>query len=65
MSNGDFSISPCLTQSFGSALNIVASSPDTNDEVVRKYKGKAKVSNLEDKKKGAKLEEVNVMRNTK
>ena len=34
----DFSISLCLTQSFGSALNIVASSPDTNDEVVRKYK---------------------------
>ena len=40
----DFSISLCLTQSFDSALNIVASSPDTNDEVVRKYK-KAK-SNL-------------------
>ena len=28
-------------------------------------KGKTKVSNLEDKKKGAKLEEVNFMHNTK
>ena len=41
---GDFSLSLCLAQSLGSAFNIVASSPDTHDEVVRKYK-KAK-SNL-------------------
>ena len=42
--DGDFSFSLCLAQSFGSAFNIVASSLDTHDEVVRKYK-KAK-SNL-------------------
>ncbi|KAI9119984.1 hypothetical protein K1719_008953 [Acacia pycnantha] len=41
---GDFSFALCLAQSFGSAFNIVASSLDTHDEVVRKYK-KAK-SNL-------------------
>ncbi|KAI9120017.1 hypothetical protein K1719_008986 [Acacia pycnantha] len=41
---GDFSFALCLAQSFGSASNIVASSLDTHDEVVRKYK-KAK-SNL-------------------
>ena len=32
----DFSL--CLAQSFGSAFNIGASSLDTHDEVVRKYK---------------------------
>ena len=32
----DFSL--CLAQSFGSAFNIVASSLDTHDEAVRKYK---------------------------
>ncbi|KAI9120034.1 hypothetical protein K1719_009003 [Acacia pycnantha] len=35
---GDFSFALCLAQSFGSAFNIVASSLDTHDEVVRKYK---------------------------
>ncbi|XP_054797492.1 uncharacterized protein LOC129302597 [Prosopis cineraria] len=35
---GDFSFSLCLAQSFGSAFNIVASSLDTYDQVVRKYK---------------------------
>ncbi|KAI9120049.1 hypothetical protein K1719_009018 [Acacia pycnantha] len=35
---GDFSFSLCLAQSFGSASNIVASSLDTHDQVVRKYK---------------------------
>ena len=41
--DGDFSFSLCLAQSFGSAFNIVASSLDTHDETVRKYK-KAKSS---------------------
>ena len=36
--DGDFSFSLCLAQSFGSAFNIGASSLDTHDEVVRKYK---------------------------
>ena len=44
--HGDFFISICLTQSFGSALNIVASSPDTNVGVVRKYKAKPNLIGL-------------------
>ncbi|XP_028764669.1 heavy metal-associated isoprenylated plant protein 41-like isoform X1 [Neltuma alba] len=35
---GDFSFSLSLAQSFGSGFNIVASSLDTYDQVVRKYK---------------------------
>ncbi|XP_054799200.1 heavy metal-associated isoprenylated plant protein 41-like [Prosopis cineraria] len=34
---GDFSFSLCLAQSFGSAVNIVASSLDTFEQLLRKY----------------------------
>ncbi|XP_054796999.1 heavy metal-associated isoprenylated plant protein 41-like [Prosopis cineraria] len=34
---GDFSFSLCLAQSFGSAVNIIASSLDTYDQLLRKY----------------------------
>ncbi|GAV59633.1 DUF2431 domain-containing protein [Cephalotus follicularis] len=51
---GDFSFSLCLANSFACATNICASSLDTYDEVIKKYK-KAK-SNLESLKKlGASL----------
>ncbi|XP_058782176.1 heavy metal-associated isoprenylated plant protein 41-like [Vicia villosa] len=43
--DGDFSFSLSLAKAFGSADNIVATSLDTNDEVIKKYKN-AK-SNLE------------------
>ncbi|CAK7345921.1 unnamed protein product [Dovyalis caffra] len=46
---GDFSFSWCLARSFGSAYKIVASSLDSYDVVIQKYK-KAK-SNLEDLEK--------------
>ncbi|KAK1373351.1 heavy metal-associated isoprenylated plant protein 41 [Heracleum sosnowskyi] len=45
---GDFSFSTCLAQSFGSASNIVASSLDSYDDVIKKYKnGKSNLSILD------------------
>ncbi|WOH00794.1 hypothetical protein DCAR_0520169 [Daucus carota subsp. sativus] len=45
---GDFSFSACLAQSFGSASNIVASSLDSFDDVIKKYKnGDSNLSILE------------------
>ncbi|CAL5202420.1 unnamed protein product [Lathyrus oleraceus] len=46
---GDFSFSLCLAKAFASATNIVASSLDTYDDVIKKYKN-AK-SNLDELKK--------------
>ncbi|KAL5077290.1 hypothetical protein RYX36_016274, partial [Vicia faba] len=46
---GDFSFSLCLAKAFASANNIVASSLDTHDDVIKKYKH-AK-SNIDELKK--------------
>ncbi|XP_071698480.1 heavy metal-associated isoprenylated plant protein 41-like isoform X2 [Rutidosis leptorrhynchoides] len=38
---GDFSFSLCLANAFGSASNIVATSLDSYDDVIKKYNGAA------------------------
>ncbi|CAM8997299.1 unnamed protein product [Rhodiola kirilowii] len=52
--DGDFSFSLCLATAFGSAANIVATSLDSHDEVIKKYKnGKLNIKKL--KKLGAQI----------
>lgn len=55
---GDFSFSTCLAQSFGSASNIVASSLDSYDDVIKKYKNGESNLSILDKLGASHLHEV-------